>query len=466
MLGNASACARSAINDVRGYKYHHGCMPALPICLLYKRLLLSKYRSLTQSAMYDMTDDSKIMLRRTCRLANSPEPIRAPILRSQSTLAEDVTTVPGESSQPFHHRSTGPVSERWLQQPLLPRLTRRPYSTHRYFQQRMTGDGATQDVAPVPTPVPQSNPRQTSQPESQLSDGQDLCANSNGRAFVEVHDTALHEYRECLINLASKSNDRSPHHDALVASRTAHEPLALSESLSPGSTVENTEEEHEAAVELCLSSHRLSSATRCNDALPYDRVYECCEERPSKRICTMARKHPEDLGVVDAAAVAFENQNEYNSVRPRGDTRRDLDSSASHTEDDHFSHTNIQPNILGEPASAETYLEWSETYGILPQFPLLNSMPEPVRSVVQPLASSSTPFAPAEKYVGEERTRAITSDQDLEKEPEPGCADIRLSQVTKSKGAFLRLHEIWCPVPGSWDEAVALSEDTLKRTAQ
>jgi hypothetical protein len=36
MLGNASACARPTINDVRGYKYHHGCMPVLPICLLYK----------------------------------------------------------------------------------------------------------------------------------------------------------------------------------------------------------------------------------------------------------------------------------------------------------------------------------------------------------------------------------------------------------------------------------------------
>jgi hypothetical protein len=180
----------------------------------------------------------------------------------------------------------------------------------------------------------------------------------------------------------------------------------------------------------------------------------------------MARKHPKNLGVVDAAAVVFENQNKYNSVRPRGKTRRDLDSSASHTEDGHFSHTNIQSNIHGEPASAETCLEGSGTYDILPEFPLLNSMPEPVRSVAQTLGSSSTPFAPAGKYIDEEGTRATTSNQNLDKKPEPGYADIRLSQVMKSKGAFLRLHEIWCPVPGSWDEAVALSESTPRRTAQ
>jgi hypothetical protein len=180
----------------------------------------------------------------------------------------------------------------------------------------------------------------------------------------------------------------------------------------------------------------------------------------------MARKLPEDLGFGDAAAVLFENQNGYNFVRPRGKIRRDLDSSASHTEDGHFSHTNIQPNILVEPPSAETCLEGSETYDILPEFPLLNSMPEPVRSVAQTLGSSSTPFAPAGKYIGEERIRATTADQNLDREPVPGCADIRLSQVMKSKGAFLRLHEIWCPVPGSWDEAVALSEDTPRRTAQ
>ena len=274
----------------------------------------------------------------------------------------------------------------------------------------MTRDSATQDVATVPTSVPQSNPRQTSQPESQLSDGQDFCANSNGRAFVEVYDNALYRYRGCLIDHTSKSNNRSPRHDALVASRTAYEPLALSEPLSPGSTVENTEEEYEAAVELCLSSHRSLSTTRCDDALPYDRVHECCEERSSKRICTMARKHPKDLGVVDAAAVVFENQNKYNSVRPRRKTRRDLDSSASHTEDGHFSHTNIQSNIYREPASAETCLKGSETYDILPEFPLLNSIPEPIRSAAQPLASLSTLFAPKGKYIGEERTRVTTSD--------------------------------------------------------
>jgi hypothetical protein len=416
--------------------------------------------------MYDMADDSKIMLRRTCRLASSPELTSAPILRSQSTLAEDVTTVLGESSQPFHRRSTGPVSERWLQQPLMPRLTRRPYSTHRYFQQRMTGDGATQDVATVPTPALQSNPRQTSQPESQFSGGQEFCANSNGRTIVEVHDTALHGYRERPIDLASKSIDRSPHHDAIVASRTAYEPLALLESLSPGSTVENTEEEYEAAVELCLSSHRLSSATRCNDTLPCNRVHECSEERPSKHICTMARKHSEELVAVEAAAVVLENQNEYNSIRPRGDTRRDLNSSVSHNEGNHLSHTDIQPDILGEPASAKACLEGSETHDILPQFPHLNSMPEPVRSVVQPLASSSIPFASVGKDVGGEKTRIMTSDQNLENKPDPGCADLRLSQVMKGKGGFLGLHQIWCPVPGSWDDAVAFSRDTLKRTAQ
>jgi hypothetical protein len=406
------------------------------------------------------------MLRRTCRLPNSPELTSAPILRPQSTLAEDTTTVSGESSQPFHHRSTGPVPERWLQLPLLPRLTRRPYSTHRYFQQRMTGDGATQDVATVPTPVPQSNPRETSQPESQLSDGQDSCEDSNGGAFVEAHDTALHGYRECPIDLASKSISRHPRHDALVASRTAHERPVLSEHLSPGSTVENTEEEYEAAVELCLSSHRLSSATRCNDNLLYNRIHERSEERSSKRICTMAREHSEELGAIEAAAVMFENQNQYNFVRSRGKTRGGLDSSVSHTEDNQFSHTDIEPDIHGESASAKACLEGRKTHDIRSGFLHLDSTSEPVRSVVQSHTSSSKPFVSMGKRVGEEELGTSTPDHGLENKTDLECADSMLSQVMKGKGAFLGLHQIWCPVPNSWDEAVALSRNTLKRAAQ
>ena len=143
-----------------------------------------------------------------------------------------------------------------------------------------------------------------------------------------------------------------------------------------------------------------------------------------------------------------------------------MDLSASCTEDVRFSHTNIQLNIFGEPASAETCLEGSETHDIIPRFPHLNSMPKPLRSVVQPLASSLILFASVGKDVGEEKTRIMTSDQNLGNKPDPGCADLRLSQVMKGEGAFLGLHQIWCPVPGSWDEAVALSRNTLKRAAQ
>jgi hypothetical protein len=69
------------------------------------------------------------------------------------------------------------------------------------------------------------------------------------------------------------------------------------------------------------------------------------------------------------------------------------------------------------------------------------------------------------KRVSEEELGTSTPDYSLENKTDLECADSMLSQVMKGKGAFLGLHQIWCPVPNSWDEAVALSRNTLKRAA-
>jgi hypothetical protein len=113
-----------------------------------------------------MADDSSIMLHLNHCLATSPKPTTERNLRSRLTRTEYMITVPRGTPQLNHNRVTGPVSERWLHRTLLPRLSRRPYGTHRYFQQRMAAEGATQDMATVPTPAPQLNPHQTPQPES------------------------------------------------------------------------------------------------------------------------------------------------------------------------------------------------------------------------------------------------------------------------------------------------------------
>jgi hypothetical protein len=382
-----------------------------------------------------------------------------------------MTTLPKAMPQLTHSRATGPVSERWLRQTLLPRLSRRPYGTHLYFQQRMTVDGAIQDMSTDPTPARQLNPRQTSQSEFQLFECQEFHTNSNERALAESCDTVLHEYRERLIDLASESLDRPPHQGTPVVSKTTYVPPALLESLSPGSTVENTEEEYNAAIELCLSSHSLYSVKRRNNSLPCDRAHERSDERSSKRICTIgvARKHSEELGAIETTAFECEDQDESNSVRPRKSTSRELRLSVSYAEDRAFSHTEISPDVLAKPASAKACLGGSEAHGkndMLPRFRPLNSMPKPARSVVQTLASSSILPSSVEKDAGEGEIRPITSDQNLKNSPDLQCAYIRLSQVTKSKGTFLGLHQIWCPVPGTWDDAVAFSKDLLKRTAQ
>jgi hypothetical protein len=417
-----------------------------------------------------MADDSSIMLHLNHCLATSPKPTTERNLRSRLTRTEYMITVPRGTPQLNHNRVTGPVSERWLHRTLLPRLSRRPYGTHRYFQQRMAAEGATQDMATVPTPAPQLNPHQTPQPESQLSGCQEFCANSNERALTEGCGTALHEYQERLIGLASKSLDRPHHQDTPVVSRTTYVPLALLEPLSPTSTIENTEEEYEAAVELCLSSHSLSSVKRRNDTLPGDRIHKRFDGRSSKRIRTIgvARKDPEELGAVEATAVGFEDQDEFNSVRPRKSTSGELELSESHTEDHHFSQIDTPPDTFAKPASAKACLEGSEAHGedyILPRFRPLYSMSDPVHSIIQTLARSSIPPSSVRKDTSEEKIRPVTFDQNSKNKPDPQCADIRLSQVIKGRGTFLDPHQILCPVPGSWEDAVAFSEDT-RRTAQ
>jgi hypothetical protein len=200
-------------------------------------------------------------------LATSPTPTKEKKLQPRLTRADDITTTPRRTPQFIHNRATGPVSEQWLQQTLLPRLSRRPYDTHRYFQRQMMAYAATEDMATVPAPAPQLNSRRTSQPEPQLSGCQELRANLNERVFAEDYSTTLHCYRRCLVDLASETLDRPPHQGTPMVSRTKYAPLALLGPLSPGSTVKNTEEEHETAIELCLSSYSPSSVKRLTSVL-------------------------------------------------------------------------------------------------------------------------------------------------------------------------------------------------------
>ncbi|GAB7335651.1 hypothetical protein MBLNU13_g07966t1 [Cladosporium sp. NU13] len=307
----------------------------------------------------------------------------------------------------------------------------------------MTADRLKGAAATVLAPVPQSNLRRISQSEPQLSDCQEFRTNSNEEQFAEAASTALPEYRNRLLNLAFESLERPPLQGTLESSGPTYLPFTLLEPPSPGSTVENTEEEHEAAVELCLRSRNLSSAKRRKNTFTCDGIHERSDEHCSKRFRTIAgaRRIPQASGPVIANAVGSEDR---------------ID----------FPHINILQNFLAKPTSAKTCLEDSEAREVLPRFRPLNSTSGPVCSVVQSLTSSSIPFASVGKDVGKEETRVVTSDQDLQNKAVPGCADFRLSQVTKGKGALLGLHQIWCPVPGSWEDAVTCSRDMIKRTAQ
>jgi len=371
--------------------------------------------------------------------------------------------------QPTHTRATGPVSELWLQQILLPRLTRRPYGTHRYFQQRMTADGARKGVATVVGPVPQSNPRRISRSEHQLSDYQEFCTNLNQRAFAKDDSTALHGYRKRLLDLTSESLERPLLQGTPELSGTTYVPLGLSASLSPGSTVENTEEEHQAAIELCLSSRSVSSVERRNDRFSYGCTHEYFDERSSKRICTtgLARKDSEGLGVVEATAIAFENHDEPDIVRSCESTSRRPRLSALHSEDHDYSHIDALPSFLTKLASAKAYYEESEQHGSdgnLPQFCPLSSVSGPVGSVVQTFASMPSSYMG--KDTGEGKAGPMTSGQDLQNTPDSQCMNIKISQAIKCKGAFLGPHQVWCAVPGSWEDAVACSENMRMETAQ
>jgi hypothetical protein len=419
-----------------------------------------------------MADAPEIMLQLNHRLATSPMPTMERKLRPRLTQMDNTTTAPRRTPLVTHSRATGPVSEEWLQQNLLPRLSRRPYSTHRYFQQRMNADATTEAMAIAPAPVPRPNPQKTFQPVPQLSDCQDFCANLNKRALAGDNSTALHEYRKRLTDLTSESLRWPPPQASTVASGTTYLPSALSEHLSPGSTVENTEEEHKAAVELCFSSRRLSSVKKRDNNLPYGCSDERSDERSSKRICStsVARRHSEELGGVVATAVEFENQDEINFVRPHESPSR----SSFHTEDHHSSHTDASPGCLVKSASAEAHFEESEQHGqnnVVPGLRLLSFISEPIDFVVQTLTNSPLPSSCMRKSIGEGKpdqweTRPMTSDQTLEKRPNSQCTDIRLSQVIKCKGAFLDPHQIWCHVPGSWEDAIAFSEDMRSGIAE
>jgi hypothetical protein len=224
----------------------------------------------TKSTTDDMADGQGPMLQPNHNVNVTTTLTKERELRPRSTGIDDMMAVPRATSLPTQTRATGPVSELWLQQNLLPRLSRRPYETHHYFQQRMTTDASPEDIPTGTTHTTQPESDRTSELPSQLSNGGKIRVSPREESYVGNTSTALHEYQQRLMVCASGSFKKPPPQDTLVESQTQIVPRTLFEARSPGSTVQDTEEEHKAAVELCLGSYRSSSTKKRKESSAHE----------------------------------------------------------------------------------------------------------------------------------------------------------------------------------------------------
>lgn len=258
----------------------------------------------TKSTPDDMADDQSPTVQPNHHVNVTTALTKERELRPRSTEIDDMMARSRATPLP-QPEPIGPVSERWLRQNLLPRLSRRPYETPHYFQQRMTTDAFTEDISTVPAHTTQSGSGRILELPSQLSDGEKICVSLNKGASVGNTSTALYEHRQHLMNPASEDSKKSPLQDAPVAFQTQNVSQILFEAPSPGSTVRDTEEEHKAAVKLCLGSYCSSPAKKRKASSAHERSYKCSR----KRVCSidLARAYSGELGAIDANPSDCEN---------------------------------------------------------------------------------------------------------------------------------------------------------------
>ena len=146
-------------------------------------------------------DAPNTMPRLTLCQATSPMLSNRQAVRQQSDVMEP--TARSTVSQESHRlaNSRGPVSQYWLERPLLPRLSRRPYSEHLYFQQRMAiGSGSEEFPASEP-PLPQPGCSGVSGPVPLLLACREIGSGLSERAPAKEMSTTLQIYRERLAAL-------------------------------------------------------------------------------------------------------------------------------------------------------------------------------------------------------------------------------------------------------------------------
>ena len=411
-----------------------------------------------------MADAPKTMLWLDNRSATSPTPTEERTLRLLLRRTHSMTTphLMGHY-QVTHTSATGPVSERWLEKPLFPRVSRRPYHTHRYFQQRMTSDGATKNLFTLPAIGPCPKPHQASEPVPQVS----VCWNSSiahdEEAPTKDASTTLRDARKRPIDLVSENLETPLLKVAQVALQATHVPQTSFESLSPGSTIEDTEEDYKAGVKLCLGSYHSSSAKTRNDITPCGHPYET----PSKRIqpISVVCKSSEELKTVNPTDVKIGMQGQATFVRPHERPLRKDWSSVSCNRDQHSSHAVTLPGSLLEVASSEVDNGKDEQHEArnIAGSRLSHFAPDSIGSAISTLVGP--PISPSfmSEDAVEREIRSMNSDQSLEKMFSSRCIDIKLSQVVKSKGAFLGPRQLWCHVPSSWEDAVILHDECREK---
>ena len=375
----------------------------------------------------NMTDDRDHASLAKHNVYTTPALVKERELQPRSTETEDLAAAPRALIQHTQQRATGPVSERWLQQSLLPRLSRRPYETIRYFQQRMTTDAVnmgapTQDIATELARIPHPGPGRPSR----------FASNSGIGERLGETNIALHEYQEHPISPVAASLKSPPLHDTLTTSRNASMHQTESYAISPGSTIQNTEEEHMAAIELCLSSNHPSSANKRNE--PFVREHFPASLSKRTHNIDIAHEHTENFGAVDENA---------RGGRSHGLSRLN----------DHDENTFGMPIFSASHVAAEhNHLKACVSAGCRP----FVSTPRPFRCAVHTLPNPAMPSFHSRPSVDQAEPQPSRANRHLERSLESGCWDIELSQVVRYKDAFLSTGQLWCHVPGCWEDAVEL----------
>jgi hypothetical protein len=256
---------------------------------------------------------------------------------------------------------------------------------------------------------------------------------------------------------ASGSFKKPPPQDTLVESQTQIVPRTLFEARSPGSTVQDTEEEHKAAVELCLGSYRSSSTKKRKESS----AHENSSTGFSKRICTIdtSRAYLEDLDAVYTNSSDCENHGKFSAANSHESALEGFEVSESYTrsEGNHFSQTSPGPILSTKSVDARSNVRRRcETDRVPAKRRLSRCTPQPSTCALQ-VANQSMPSSFLGSNADVTKHQPLKLDKGLKEMLESRYRDIEISQVIKYRGAFLSTGQIWCRVPGSWEDAVVLS---------